>query len=132
MSSLKAYAESHGHHVDLFDFNTVPEVFAVKRAYFAECKAQFPYFKDWNIERNGTEMLAIHQLLYLYSRNRPDYRELVAEVLNMDGRDYGQFLSALDVSRFLCAVCVAVRESLVHPGATAAGYAVRRSRMLSF
>jgi len=99
MSSLKAYAESHGHHVDLFDFNKVPEVFAVQRAYFAECKAQFPYFKDWNIERNGTEMLAIHQLLYLYSRNRPDYRELVAEVLNMDGRDYGQFLSALDVSR---------------------------------
>ena len=100
ISSLKAYADSHGHRVDLFDFNTVPEVFAVQRAYFAECKAQFPYFKNWNIERNGTEMLAIHQILYLYSRNRPDYRELVAEVLNMDGRDMGEFVQRLDVSRF--------------------------------
>ena len=100
VSSLKAYAEAHGHSVDLFDFNTVPEVFAVQRAYFSECKSQFPYFKDWNIERNGTEMLAIHQILYLYSRNRPDYRELVAEVLNMDGRDMGEFLGRLDISRF--------------------------------
>jgi hypothetical protein len=100
ISSLKAHAESHGHSIDLFDFNTVPEVFAVQRAYFAECKAQFPYFQGWNIERNGTEMLAIHQILYLYSRNRPDYRELVAEVLNMDGRDMGEFLGRLDTSRF--------------------------------
>jgi radical SAM superfamily enzyme YgiQ (UPF0313 family) len=100
ISSLKAYAESHGHSVDLFDFNTVPEVFGVQRAYFAECKAQFPHFANWNIERNGTEMLAIHQILYLYSRNRPDYRELIAEVLNMDGRDVGQFLEQLKVARF--------------------------------
>jgi len=100
ISSLKAYAELHGHNVDLFDFNTVPEVFAVQRAYFTECKQQFPYFKEWNIERNGTEMLAIHQLLYLHSRNRPDYRELVAEVLNVDSRDMGQFLQRLDVARF--------------------------------
>jgi len=100
ISSLKAYAESHGHSVDLFDCNTVPEVFAVQRAYFSECKAQMPYFAGWNIERNGTEMLAIHQILYLYSRNRPDYRELVAEVLNMDGRDMGQFMDRLEVSRF--------------------------------
>ena len=100
ISSLKAFAHSHGHEVDLFDFNTVPEVFAVQRAYFTECKAQFPHFKDWNIERNGTEMLALHQILYLHSRNRPDYRELVAEVLNMDGRDPGEFLERLDVSRF--------------------------------
>jgi len=100
ISSLKAYGESHGHSVDLFDCNTVPEVFAVQRAYFSECKAQMPYFAGWNIERNGTEMLAIHQILYLYSRNRPDYRELVAEVLNMDGRDMGQFMDRLEVSRF--------------------------------
>ena len=100
ISSLKAYAESHGHSVDLFDCNTVPEVFAVQRAYFSECKAQMPYFAGWNIERNGTEMLAIHQILYLYSRNRPDYRELVAEVLNMDGRDMGQFMDRLEMSRF--------------------------------
>ena len=42
ISSLKAYAETQGHSVDLFDFNTVPEVFGVQRAYFAECKTQFP------------------------------------------------------------------------------------------
>jgi hypothetical protein len=100
ISSLKAYAEGHGHSVDLFDFNTVPEVFAAQRAYFSECKAQFPYFQAWNIERNGTEMLAIHQIIYLYSRNRPDYRELVAEVLNMDGRDMGDFLGHLNTARF--------------------------------
>ncbi len=100
ISSLKAYAETHGHNVDLFDFNTVPEVFGVQRSYFSECKAQFPHFKDWNIERNGTEMLAIHQILYLFARNRSDYPEMVAEVLNMDGRDMDQFMDRLDVSRF--------------------------------
>lgn len=100
ISSLKAYVDSHGHTVELLDFNTVPEIFGVQRAYFSECKAQFPYFNDWNIERNGTEMLAIHQMLYLFARNRSNYAELVAEVLNMDGRDHGQFLQRLDVSRF--------------------------------
>jgi radical SAM superfamily enzyme YgiQ (UPF0313 family) len=100
ISSLKAFADAHGHEVELLDFNTIPEIFGVQRAYFSECKAQFPYFKDWNIERNGTEMLAIHQMLYLFARNRSNYREMVAEVLNMDGRDMGQFLSQLDVSRF--------------------------------
>ena len=72
ISSLKAHAESQGHHVELFDFNTVPEIFGIQRAYFAECKTQFPHFNDWNIERNGTEMLSIHQMLYLYARNRRD------------------------------------------------------------
>lgn len=100
ISSLKAYAEQHGHQVELFDFNTVPEIFGTQRAYFAECKAQFPHFANWNIERNGTEMLAIHQMLYLFARNRPDYKELVAEVLNMDGRDMGEFMDRLNVSRF--------------------------------
>ena len=52
ISSLKAFAERNGHNVDLFDFNTVPEVFAVQRAYFAECKAQFPHFNNWNIIKN--------------------------------------------------------------------------------
>jgi radical SAM superfamily enzyme YgiQ (UPF0313 family) len=100
ISSLKAFAEAAGHEVELFDFNTVPEIFGVQRAYFAECKAQFPHFNDWNIERNGTEMLSIHQMLYLFARNRTDYRELVGEVLNMDGRDTGWFIDRLDVSRF--------------------------------
>jgi hypothetical protein len=100
ISSLKAFAESAGHQVELFDFNTVPEVFGIQRAYFTECKSQFPHFSDWNIERNGTEMLSIHQMLYLFARNRRDYPELVAEVLNMDGRDIGWFMDRLDVSRF--------------------------------
>ena len=100
ISCLKAYAEAHGHEVELLDFNTVPEIFGMQRAYFAECKSQFPYFHDWNIERNGTEMLSIHQMLYLFARNRSDYAEMVAEVLNMDGRSSGQFLEHLNVSRF--------------------------------
>ena len=82
------------------DFNTVPEIFGIQRAYFSEIKVQFPYFTDWNIERNGTEMLAIHQMLYLFARNRPNYVEMVAEVLNMDQRDLGQFIERLDVLRF--------------------------------
>jgi len=100
ISSLKAYADTHGHEVELLDFNTVPEIFGVQRAYFTECKAQFAHFNDWNIERNGTEMLAIHQMLYLYARNRPNYKELVAEVLNMDQRDMAQFMDQLDITRF--------------------------------
>jgi hypothetical protein len=100
ISSLKAFADAHGHDVELLDFNTIPEIFGVQREYFSECKRQFPHFRDWNIERNGTEMLAIHQMLYLYARNRPDYAELVAEVLNMDQRDMDQFMDQLDVSRF--------------------------------
>ena len=100
VSSLKAFADAHGHDVELLDFNTIPEIFGVQRAYFSECKQQFPHFQDWNIERNGTEMLAIHQMLYLYARNRPNYAELVAEVLNMDQRDMGQFMERLDVTRF--------------------------------
>lgn len=100
ITSLKAFVEQSGHEVEVFDFNTVPEVFGVQRAYFAECKAQFPHFQDWNIERNGTEMLSIHQMLYLFARNRPNYKELVAEVLNMDGRDANWFMDHLDTSRF--------------------------------
>ena len=100
ISSLKAFAGEHDHDVELLDFNTIPEIFSVQRAYFTECKNQFPHFKDWNIERNGTEMLAIHQMLYLFARNRSNYPELVAEVLNMDQRDMGQFMHQLDVSRF--------------------------------
>lgn len=100
VSSLKAYAETAGHHVELFDFNTVPDVFAAQRAYFEEGKRQFPYWSKWNIERNGTEMLAIHQLMYLYARNRSNYPELVAEILNMNGRPLGAFMDDLNVSRF--------------------------------
>src|SRR3989338_5287812 len=100
ITSLKAYAEREGHHVDLLDFNTVPDVFGAQRLYFDEGKRQFPCWKKWYIERNGTETLALHQMVYLYARGRRDYRELVAEVLNMDERPRDGFMDALDVSRF--------------------------------
>ncbi|MBV9480933.1 MAG: B12-binding domain-containing radical SAM protein [Acidobacteria bacterium] len=100
ISSLKAFADAQGHEVELLDFNTIPEIFGVQRAYFSECKAQFPYFKDWNIERNGTEMLAIHQMLYLFARNRSNYPEMVGQVLNLNGRNMGEFMAELKVSRF--------------------------------
>src|SRR5262245_16400648 len=100
ISALKAYVEQFGHSAELLDLNTVPQIFGAQRAYFAEGKAQFPYWADWNIERNGTEMLAIHQMLYLYARNRPDYRELVASVLNMDGRPADRFQDRLQPGRF--------------------------------
>ena len=67
-----------GHQVDVFDFNTVPKVFNIQRAYFDEGERQFPFWKNWFIERNGTEMLALHQILYLFGRDRPKYREMVA------------------------------------------------------
>ncbi|WP_338475765.1 B12-binding domain-containing radical SAM protein [Pseudomonas khavaziana] len=83
VASLRAYAVRAGHEAILFDFNTVPEVFQAQRLYFEEVKRQLPEWRQWNIERNGTEALAMHQMLYLHARARPDYRELVAEVLNI-------------------------------------------------
>ena len=100
ISSLKAYAEKYGHHVDLFDFNTLPEIFKMQRNYFEEGKLQFPYWNKWNIERNGTEMLAIHQIVYLYARHLANYRELTAEVLNMNNRPIGEFMGDLNIQRF--------------------------------
>lgn len=100
ISSLKAHAELAGHEVSLFDFNTVPEVFDAQRSYFSEGKQQFPFWRKWNIERNGTEMLALHQLVYLHARTRPHYRELVAEVLNMSGLPIEVVMDQLNVDRF--------------------------------
>jgi hypothetical protein len=100
ITSLKAYAERAGHRVRLFDFNTLPDVFGAQRRYFEEGTRQFPHWKRWFIERNGAEMLALHQMLYLFARSRPDYRELVGEVLNLDERPTGPFLDALDTARF--------------------------------
>ncbi len=100
ISSLKSYAEQFGHQVDLFDFNTIPEIFGLQRAYFMEGKKQFPKWEKWNIERNGTEMLAFHQIAYLYARNRPDYSEMVAEILNMNEQAFGDFFDRLDCEAF--------------------------------
>ena len=100
ISALKAYGDRAGHAVHLFDFNTVRDVFAAQRAYFEEGKRQFPYWKKWGIERNGTQTFAYHQMVYLHARTRPNYRELVAEVLNVNQRPLGEFLDDLDASRF--------------------------------
>jgi hypothetical protein len=84
----------------VFDFNTVPKVFNIQRAYFDEGERQFPFWKNWFIERNGTEMLALHQILYLFGRNHPRYREMVGEVMNLDQRPADQFLAQLDTAPF--------------------------------
>src|SRR3989338_6202509 len=84
--SLKAYVEQFNYKVDLFDYNTVPKIFGMQKKYFEEGKRQFPYWQKWNIYRNGTDMLAFHQLVYLKARHYPNYLELVGEILNMSGR----------------------------------------------
>jgi hypothetical protein len=84
----------------VFDFNTVPEVFGAQKEYFDEGKRQFPAWNRWNIERNGTETLALHQILFLYARNRLDYKELLSEVLNMNGDREDEFAARLNTEPF--------------------------------
>ncbi len=100
ISSLKAHAERHGHRVHLFDFNTVHDVFGIQREYFEEGKRQFPQWHNWNIERNGTEMLSLHQLVYLFGRGDGRYRKWVGEILNLDGRSESNIHSQLESDRF--------------------------------
>ena len=100
ISSLKAFAERYGHSIDIFDFNSRPEIFGLQRRYFELGKRMFPRWNLWNIERNGTEALAEHQVLYLHARNRPDYGDLVAEVLNMAHEDVHKFKPLLNVEAF--------------------------------
>ncbi|RZP96971.1 radical SAM protein [Vibrio vulnificus] len=100
VSSLKAWAEMYGHQVDLFDFNTVASVFDAQRQYFEEGKQQFPEWNLWNIERNGTEMLAQHQMVYLFARQLKNYRELVAEVVNLSGLPLTDVLERLNTESF--------------------------------
>src|SRR4051794_34431655 len=100
ISSLGAHARARGHEVHLFDFNALPNVFSIQRAYFQEARRQFPFWADWNIERNGTDTLAFHQLLYLRGRNLSHYHELVGELLNLDQRDPERFLDRIDFDKF--------------------------------
>ena len=100
VSSLRAHAARAGHEVALFDFNTVPEIFAAQRLYFEEVERQLPQWRHWNIERNGTDVLAMHQIVYLHARARPDYPELVAEVLNAAGEPLTLITERIDISRF--------------------------------
>jgi len=100
VSSLKAFAERRGHPVDIFDFNAKPKIFSLQRRYFDLGKRMFPRWTKWNIERNGTEALAVHQILFLNARRRPDYADLVAEALNMAHEDAREFRSRLNVAAF--------------------------------
>jgi radical SAM superfamily enzyme YgiQ (UPF0313 family) len=100
ISSLKAYAERAGHQVTVADFNTLSVVGITERAYFDEGRRQFPFWKDWNIERNGAEMFAMHQVLHQKARNRPNYADMVTEVLNLDRRPHDEFRAMLDIEPF--------------------------------
>jgi radical SAM superfamily enzyme YgiQ (UPF0313 family) len=98
--ALKAFVETRGHTAELYDFNTDAKIFGIQRQYFDEGKRQFPYWKKWNIARNGTEMLAIHQMVYLFGRMQPNYADLVTEAINMNGRPHDAVRAELDVQRF--------------------------------
>jgi radical SAM superfamily enzyme YgiQ (UPF0313 family) len=100
ISSLRAFAEQAGHHVETADFNTLSIVGVSQRAYFDEGRRQFPFWDDWNIERNGAEMFALHQVLHLMGRHRPDYPDMVTEILNLDRRPHDAFRALLDVKPF--------------------------------
>lgn len=100
IASLKAYAEKFNHIVELIDFNTNPQIFGIQKEYFSEGIRQFPYWKNWNIYRNGTEMLAFHQILYQYAKEKSNYKELVSQVLNINGRPNSEFISELNLETF--------------------------------
>jgi len=100
VSSLKSYAEKNGHTVHLLDLNTEEKIFSFQHIYFQEYKRQFPRANKWNIERNGTEMLAMHQVIYLNARRSPRYTEMVSEVLNISGMPDSEFMVHLNIKRF--------------------------------
>lgn len=100
ISSLKAFAERSGYSVDLFDFNTRPEIFGLQRQYFELGKRLFPRWRRWNIERNGTELLALHQIAYLNGRNHEGYAEMIGEILNVAAENPRSFRAGLDVDAF--------------------------------
>ncbi|MBF0357884.1 MAG: cobalamin-dependent protein [Magnetococcales bacterium] len=100
VSSLKAYCEPHGHQIALFDYNMVGDIFSIQKEYFALGCKQFPGWKNWNMARNGTETLALHQLVYLFTREQPNYKELCAEIVNVNGAPKESFMAAFDVAQF--------------------------------
>jgi len=100
VASLKSFAEMEGHQIDIVDLNTHTEIFGTQSEYFDEIQRQFPYMKKWNIERNGTEMLSLHQIAYLFARHKKNYKEIVADVLNMDMRSLNDFMDKFNLERF--------------------------------
>ena len=61
---------------------------------------QFPSWKRWYIDRNGTEMLATHQTAYIFARHSKQYPDFAAEILNLDGLDEGAFRDDLQLAAF--------------------------------
>jgi len=100
VASLKSFAEINGHQVSIVDLNTRPEIFRAQTEYFDEILRQFPHMKKWNIVRNGTEMLSLHQILYLFAKHKKNYKELVADVLNMDMRPFDDFMDKCVLEKF--------------------------------
>ena len=98
--SIKSFAEKNGHVVNILDLNTSQKIFKIQEEYFSEIKNQFPYMKKWNIERNGTEMLSLHQIVYLYAIHKKNYKEMVADVLNMDMRSFNDFMDDFKIECF--------------------------------
>ena len=99
VASLKSFGEMDGHQIDIVDLNTHAEIFGAQSEYFDEIQRQFPYMKKWNIERNGTEMLSLHQIVYLFAKHKKNYKEMVADVLNMDMRPLDDFMDKFNLER---------------------------------
>jgi len=82
-AALNAYVKEHGYTCDIFDFNTVPEIFALQNMYFRELERQFPRWKNLSVDRNGTEIFALHQILYLRARGSCRYVDMCREILGV-------------------------------------------------
>ena len=87
----------NGNRINIVDLNTHAEIFGAQTEYFNEIQRQFSYMKKWNIERNGTEMLSLHQIVYLFAKHKKNYKEMVADVLNMDMRPLDDFMDKFGV-----------------------------------
>ncbi|MGF1528563.1 MAG: B12-binding domain-containing radical SAM protein [Candidatus Competibacterales bacterium] len=87
IASIQAYMRQRGRSVNIFDFNTDKIVWRGQRQYFDGLVELIPRAKGWNIMRLGPDYFARHQMAWLRLRHQPQrYRELVAHILNIDGR----------------------------------------------
>lgn len=97
-ASLNAFVKCHGFRSDIFDINTVPEIYRLQREYFCELTTQFPRWSHLSVERNATEILSLHQLLFLRGRGDSNYREMCRQILDVTESIYND--STCDLSRF--------------------------------
>lgn len=85
VSSLNAYLKTNGLASDVYDYNVDPQLFGIQKRYFDAIKSIFPFWNDWNIERNGTEMFALHQLAHLRARTGEVRVDLIRQILDVTG-----------------------------------------------